>query len=275
MSNMTEFSRLLMYIPGIVIFLVGSGQVRDYLRLHRKNAVTGGTVTACKRITQKDKQGRVTYDYYNVTAEYRDPETRRKCHSTVKSAVEFLPGQGVTMYLGGKGVEPVFADADDESMFNPWVTMICGALLILLVLFEERGQEPAAMGCLSGVMIIGGATMLIHNVLLKRRNLVPVEAVITDVYKRQISKESKIIKGSRFTYYPIVRYTYEGVEGIRRCDINASREDAFKKGETMTLYYDPARHLILEKKANTIAAVCGAVLLAAGILAGASILSVL
>ncbi|MCR5228936.1 MAG: DUF3592 domain-containing protein [Solobacterium sp.] len=272
---MTEFSRLLMYVPGIVIFLVGSGQVRTYLRLHRKNAVTGGTVTECKRIIQKDKQGRVKFDYYNVTAEYRDPETRRKCHATVKSAAEFLPGQGVTMYLGGKGVEPVFADADDESMFNPWVTMACGALLILLVLFEERGQEPAAMACLSGVMIIGGAAMLLHSYLLKRRNLEPVEAVITDVYKRQISKESKIIKGARYTYYPIVRYTYEGREGMRRCDVNASREDAFKKGETMTLYYDPTRQMILEKKASTLAMAGGAVILAAGILAGVSILSVL
>lgn len=50
---MTEFSKLLLYIPGIVIFLVGSGRVRDWLALHKKGAVTGGTVTECKHVVKK------------------------------------------------------------------------------------------------------------------------------------------------------------------------------------------------------------------------------
>ena len=117
---MGEFSKLLLYIPGIVIFLVGSSRVKEFLQLHKKGAVTGGTVTECRRVVQKDKKDRTTYDYYNVTAQYRNPVTGRKDNATVRSAVEFLPGQAVTMYLGGKG-DPVFADADDESIFNPFV----------------------------------------------------------------------------------------------------------------------------------------------------------
>ena len=272
---MTEFSKLLLYVPGIVIFLVGSSRVREYLRLHRKGAVVGGTVLECKRIVKKDKQARTTYDYYNISAVYRHPETNRKETVTVRSAVEFLPGQDVTIYLGGKGQEPVLADADDEGIFNPWVTMICGALLILLALFDDRGQEIPAMACLSLTLIIAGITMIVHTILLKKRNLQEVKAEITDVFKRQISQETKILKGSKFTYYPIVRYTVNGQEGIRRCDVNSSREDSFKPGTSMTLYYDPENHQILEKKDNMAVLIIGAAVLIAGVLAGISILSVL
>lgn len=271
---MGDFSKILLYIPGIVIFLVGSGRVKDYIQLHKKGAVTGGTVTECKRVVKKDKQDRTAFDYYNVTAQYRNPVTGRKDNATVRSAVEFLPGQAVTMYVGGKG-DPIFADADDESLFNPWVTMICGALLILLALFDDRGQEVPAMACLALVLIVAGAAMILHEVNLKRKKLEPVTATISDVFKRQISQESKIIKGAKFTYYPIVRYTVDGTECIRRCDINASREDAFKKGETMTLYYDRERKIILEKKDNNLILGAGIAVLIAGLLAGVSILSVL
>jgi len=270
---MDEFSKLLLYVPGIVIFLVGSGRVREYVRLHRKNAVVGATVTECKRIIKKDKQDRTAFDYYNVTAAYRNPVTGRKDTATVKSAVEFLPGQSVAMYIGGKGTVPVLADSDDEAIFNPWVTMIIGALLILLALFDDRGQQVLAMACLSLVMIIGGVTMIVHNVMLKKRNLQPVEAEVTDVFKRQISKETKIMRGSKFTYYPVVRYTIDGQEGIRRCDINSSREAAFKVGSKITLYYDAAKRLILEKKDSNFVLAAGIVLLILGLLAGASILS--
>ena len=271
---MGDFSKLLLYVPGIVIFLVGSGRVKDYLQLHRKGAVTGGTVTECKHIVQKDKKDRTAYDYYNVTAQYRNPVTNRKDSATVRSAVEFLPGQSVTMYLGGKG-DPVFADADDESLFNPFVTMICGALLILLALFDDRGQMVPAMACLSAVMVIAGVTMIVHTLILKKRNLEPVTAEITGTFKRQISRESKILKGSKFTYYPIVRYRIDDKDCIRRCDVNASREDAFRKGDTITLYYDRARNLILEKNASILILLIGIVLTGAGILAGISILSAL
>jgi hypothetical protein len=270
---MSEFSKLLLYVPGIVIFLVGSGRIKEYLRLRRKNAVVGATVTECKRIVKKDKQDRTTFDYYNVTASYRNPVTNRKDEVTVKSAVEFLPGQAVAIYLGSKGEVPVIADSEDESVFNPFVTMIIGALLILLALFDDRGEQVPAMACLALVMIIAGATLIVHNVMLKKRDLKPVEATVTDVFKRQISKETKLMRGSKYTYYPIVRYTIDGQEGIRRCDTNSSREDAYKPGTAITLYYDAAKRLILEKKDSNVALAAGVIILILGLLAGASILS--
>ena len=124
-------------------------------------------------------------------------------------------------------------------------------------------------------MVIAGVTMIVHTLILKKRNLEPVTAEITGTFKRQISRESKILKGSKFTYYPIVLYRIDDKDCIRRCDVNASREDAFRKGDTITLYYDRTRNLILEKNASILILLIGIVLTGAGILAGISILSAL
>ena len=102
-----------------------------------------------------------------------------------------------------------------------------------------------------------------------------VTATITDVFKRQISKETKIVRGSKYTYYPIVRYTVDGQENIRRCDINSSREESFKIGDTLPLYYDAEKRMILEKKDSMAVLIIGILVLVAGVLAGVSILSVI
>ncbi len=271
---MENFSQLFLYIPGIIIFLVGSGRVREYLRLRRPGAKRGAQVQRCNHVQKKDKNGRITYDYYDVTVEYTDPATHHKERRAVKSPVEYAPGQSVSLYVEKGSSEPVLAESRDESMFNPWVTMAGGALLILLALFENQGKEVPAMSCLALVLAGAGIAMVWNYIKLKKLGLQEVDAEITDVFKRQISKETKILRGSKFTYYPIVRFNAGGKENIRRCAVNSSREDSFKIGEKMKLYLDPASGNVLEKHASPVVLITGILIAVSGILAGASILSV-
>ena len=104
--------------------------------------------------------------------------------------------------------------------------------------------------------------------------MVPVQAEITGTYTRQLSKNSKILKADRFTYYPIVKYEIDGTKNIRRCLVNSSNEKTFKKGETLTLYYEPATGAVREKNANPLILAVGIVFFLVGALAGLSILSV-
>ena len=73
----------------------------------------------------------------------------------------------------------------------------------------------------------------------------------------------------------MVRYTLDGKETVRRCNVNSEREKSFKVGDTITLYYDPETGDVLEKNARLWMLIAGVLLAAAGILAGVSILSVL
>ena len=72
---MADLSKLFMYIPGIILFLVGSGQVKDWLYMRRMGSCVEAGVTNCKHVVKKDKKDREIYNYYDVTVEYRNPQT--------------------------------------------------------------------------------------------------------------------------------------------------------------------------------------------------------
>lgn len=271
---MTDFSQLLLYIPGIVLFLVGSGQVRERLRMRRSALCEEAGVINCRHVVKKDKKDRETYHYYDVTIEYDNPRTGRRERLAVKSPTEYAPGQQVRMYQERGSGKPVLAECRAEFLFHPWVTMIGGALLILLALEQNRGREIPAMICLALIFTGAGVNLTADYVLLKKRSLQPIEATVTEIYTRQISRETKLLKSARYTYYPIVRYELEGKENIRRCNINSSGPNTFKVGDRMTLYYDPQSRTVREKHARAGAAAAGICLVVIGVLAGASILSV-
>ncbi len=271
---MADLSKLFMYIPGIILFLVGSGQVKDWLYMRRMGSCVEAGVTNCKHVVKKDKKDREIYNYYDVTVEYRNPQTGHQERLALKSPTEYAQGQQVRMLMAKGGEKPVLMEYRDEFLFHPWVTMVGGALLLLLALEQNQGNEIGAMICLSLLLIGAGGNLVTDYVLLKRRNLQPVEAVITGIYTRQISKETKILKGAKYTYYPVVKYELNKKENIRRCNINSSGQNTFQAGEKMKLYCDPNSGAVLEKHARAGAAVVGILLLLIGLLAGASILSV-
>lgn len=272
---MEQLSKLFLYIPGILIFLVGSGQMRGWLRSLKPDAVSEADVLSCQHVVKKDKHGNDVFNYYNVTVEYKDHKTGHIVRQSLKSPTEYAPGQQVRLFWGAPGEKPQLSEKENEALFHPLVMTIGGALLILLALFQNQGREVPAMACLSAIMIGAGISLLFRFIKLKKMHLQPLTAVIDSVYTRQISKETRILRGSRYTYYPVVRYELDGRENIRRCNINSSGEGSFKPGEPMTLYLEPDTGAIYEKHAHPGYAVAGVLTLGCGIAAGLSILSVI
>lgn len=272
---MTDFSQLLMYIPGIVIFLVASGQVREYLRINKPGAVRKGTIRTSKHVTKNDKYGRQVFDYFETTVESSDPKTGKKERSTVKSPVEYPVDQQVDLYFDRTTGEPVLMNGINEWVFHPWMGMIGGALLILLALFQTQGKEINAMLCLSLILIGVGASMIANYIFLKKKKLEPIQSEITGIYERQISKQGRFSGGAKYTYYPIVKYEIQGKECLRRCNVNSSRKESFKIGDAIKLYYSPSENGIREKGANPVILIIGILSLVCGLLAGISIISVL
>lgn len=268
---MTDISELFLYLPGIVVFLAESGRARRLLH----GACLQAGVLRCDHVVKKDKKGRETYNYYNVLVEYASPKTGHRERRSVKSPTEYAKAQQVFIYLNQGRGEPVLAEAEEEALIHPLAAMAGGALLILLALFHNRGDKAMAMLCLAAVLAGAGAGMAWKAIRAKRAGLVEIDAEVTDIYTRQISKETKILKSEKFTYYPVVRYQLDGRECIRRCNVNSERKQAFETGSRFRLYYDKKTGRTYEKKAGPAVAAAGAVLLLLGLLAGASAVSVL
>lgn len=271
---MASISQFCLYIPGIMVFLVGSGRVRQSVRMNIFGMCVAACIINCSHIVKKDKKGREIYNYYNVLVEYSNPRTGHKERHALKSPTEYRKGQQVKVSIGKGTGEPVLAGPEEELLFHPWVTMVGGALLILLALFENQGNRVMGMACLSAVLAGAGASMIVNYVSLKRQGLAEIDAEIIDIYARQISKGTKIVKGNKFTYYPIVKYTLDGKACIRRCNLNSGRKEEFQAGRRIKLYYSPKQQAIKEKSAKAGILLCGIALLAIGILAGGSAASV-
>ena len=270
---MASFSELLMYLPGAVVFLVGSGQTRSWIRQLRGTDKTDGVVTSCEHVVKKDKKDRDVYNYFDVTVSYQNTETGKNEKEVFKSPTEYALKQPVKVYRGSDG-KMIITEKVDEEIFHPLAMMLLGAMLILLAFWQNQGNTAAAMAALSASLVFAGGVLIWNYIKLKRMHMVPVQAEITGTYTRQLSKNSKILKADRFTYYPIVKYEIDATKNIRRCLVNSSNEKTFKKGETLTLYYEPATGAVREKNANPLILAVGIVFFLVGALAGLSILSV-
>ena len=267
-----ELSQLLLYIPGIIIFLVGSGQLRQRpWRPDGKNTVRA-TVIRCDHVVKKDRKDRDTYNYYSVLAEFTNPKTGKRERRAAKSPTEFYPAQEVFLQ-DIETAEPRVIAGEEESLFHPMAQMIGGALLILLAYWQNRNDEEKAMACLCAVLVGAGILLIARYFGRKRRNLRALDAEIVDVYARQLSRDTKILMSSKYTYYPVVRYRLDGKDNLRRCSINSSNERSFKKGEHITLYYDEDRHTVTESHASPAVLAAGIIVLVLGITATASLLA--
>ncbi len=272
---MSDFSQLLLFVPGIVIFLVASGQVREYRRISRPDATRDAVVKFSKHVTKNDKYGRAVFDYYETTVECMDPSGKKKERFTVKSPIEYSDKQHVSLYFDRVTGEPTLTNGVNEWLIHPWLGMVEGALLILLALFQTQGKEISAMACLSLILICAGAAMITNFFFLKKKNLRHLDGTIVDVYERQISRQGRFSGGAKYTYYPIVRFTLDGVTTLRRCNINSSRKESFRIGDDYHLYFSPEENAIREKKSNPFVLAAGLVCFLCGVLVGLSILSVI
>lgn len=268
---MDKITQLFIYIPGVIIFLVGTGMIRTDIALHRLGACVEASVLSCNHVIKKDRKDREIYNYYSVVVDFFNGKNMERL--TVKSPTEYSEGQQVMLFRK-KGQDPKIISMEDESLFGAWPTAIGGALMILLALYENMGREVPAMTCLAAILGGAGIILLYQYFRLKGRGLQAVEATIIEIFTRQISKSTKIIRGDKFTYYPVVSYELNGKKNIRRCNINSSGEKTFKVGEKMTVYYDPRKRVIIEQHAKLSLLIWGIALLAAGIVSGLSILAV-
>ena len=243
-----EFSKLFLYIPGVIIFLVGSGQIRQRPGLFGGKGTVRATVVRCDHVVKKDRKDRDTYNYYNVLAEFTNPETGKRERKTAKSPTEFYPAQEVLLQ-NADTAEPKVVGGEEESLFPPLAQMIGGALLILLAYWQNQNDQEKAMACLCAVLAGAGILLIARYFALKKRNLRALDAEVVEVYSRK--------------------------DNLRRCNINSSNERSFKVGEHMTLYYDEDRRTVTESHPVPGMLIAGIIILVLGIAATAALLATL
>ena len=169
-----------------------------------------------------------------MLAEFTNPETGKRERKTAKSPTEFYPAQEVLLQ-NADTAEPKVVGGEEESLFPPLAQMIGGALLILLAYWQNQNDQEKAMACLCAVLAGAGILLIARYFALKKRNRRALDAEVVEVYSRQLSKESKLLTSSKYTYYPVVRYKLDGKDNLRRCNINSSNE---RSGDSFNVFWE-------------------------------------
>lgn len=252
-------------VIGAAILVVGTTSLRMKLRIKRQGLLTAGTVISSKHVEKRDKEGRLIQNYYELMTEYGESGKRRR--KTLKSTDEYLAGEQVRVIQEpGKTDELRIYDDHKIEVFGPAPLILTGLLAAVMPVVRSQYGERYMSLVLALILLVVGGSLTAAYLRDKKRNLVPVEAEIVDILYWKNGDDRKKWSKPSVAYYPILRYTADGVTRTMRSIYNSSTETAFKAGTTKVVYLDSSENRIVERGAKASMLVAGVgILLFAGV----------
>ena len=90
-------------------------------------------------------------------------------------------------------------------------------------------------GIFCAVLVIGGGWLIWKNLAVSSKCTEPTEATIAGTERR-----THRVRGRREAkYYPILKFTLDGVEYQATADVGSIFRNKYKEGETMQIRYNP------------------------------------
>lgn len=229
---------------GVVVFVLGTSNIRMYLRLKRKNAMVTGKVTSSKLVEKRNSQGKLIQHYYELTLSCH--ENNETTQQKLNSTREYEKNDEIKLIRNAGRLTPLNTSAVSAGM--GFMIAIAGMLLAVFpVVYQNMGEKQGNL-ILSLLFMVGGFIVFAGYFEKKRKDFIEISGEIIDVlyYKTEEKKFSKSVE----SYYPLIRYELEGKERTLLSSYNSSREATYKKGTAVTLYYNPNTQEMEERKAN-------------------------
>lgn len=229
---------------GAAIFVLGTSNLRACLRLRRKGAVIIGKVINARLVEKKDPQGKLIQHYYELTLSCR--ENNKTFQHRLNSTREYEKGEEIKLIRNAGKITPLNTGAVSAGM--GLAIAIEGMLLAVFpVVYNNAGEKQGSL-VLSALFLAGGFIALASCLGKRKRNLTEITGKITDVlyYRTEEKKLSKPVE----SYYPLIQYTMDGKQKTFLSSYNSSRESTYRKGSSVTFFYDADRQEIVEKKAG-------------------------
>lgn len=246
MFNGLTIQDLFLVVVGAAILVVGTTSFRLQRRIRKQGLVREGTVTGGKHVEKKDGSGQLIQNYYDLMVEYSvDGHRRRKA---LKSVDEYLPGDRIRVIRDpGKKDEVTVYEDHKVTVFGPGALILSGLLIAVLPVVRVQYGELYMSVNLALVLAVIGTSLIMAYLRDRKRNLIPIEAEIVDLLYWKTGDDKKKWSKPSVSYYPVLRYSVDGVERIMRSRYNSSTETAYKAGMKRKLYQDMAENRILER----------------------------
>ena len=241
MSIQTIFLVLL----GAAVFVIGTTNIRAYLRLQKPENILNGKVLSVKPVEKRDNEGRLIQHYYELMVQCAGGG--KTFNEKMESTMEYEKGDEIKLVRNGSKVVP-FSDRGVTFGMALAITLAGMGLAVFPIVYQNNGEKEGSL-VLVLLLILAGVISCSAFIKDRKKNLLAVEGEITDVLYYRRGENKKFSKPAE-SYYPLIRCSIRGKEKTFLSAYNSSTKGTYKTGAKVKLFYDEEAGCIVEKKAS-------------------------
>lgn len=243
MSIQTVFIVLL----GAAVFVIGTTNIRAYLRLRRPGAVRKGKVLSSRLVEKRDKENRLIQHYYELMVQCSGGG--KTSNEKISSTMEYEKGDEIELIQNGARMVPFSGRTVTFGMALA-ITLAGMGLAVFPVVYQNTGEKEGSV-VLVLLLILAGGIACSSFLRERRKNLVELEGEIKDILYYRTGENKRFSKPVE-SYYPLIRCVIHEKEKIFLSAYNSSTKGTYKIGGRVKLFYDEEGKNIVEKKASPI-----------------------
>ena len=250
-------AQLFTYLLGAILLIAGLSNLGDYFAIRRKGSVYKGKVTKSIHKELRDDKGNLIQYYHELHVRYE--EGRKLKESIIKSDVQYLEGEEVSIIIGNKG-PAIYLNGGNSPVAGLSILAagICVAAEPKLV--QMMGEKAASYDM--GIVLMALSIALFstwykdHSRKWERLN-----GRIKDVLLFQTDKDKRHLVAAK-SWYPVIAYESGGVTRDFIGKNQSSMKAAFKIGKEIPVYRDTESGVIVQNRTGIVVAAASAAMFA-------------
>lgn len=238
---------IFLILLGAAVFVVGTTNIRAYLRMRRPENTLRGKVLSSRLVEKRDKEDRLIQHYYELMVQCSG--AGKTFNEKVNSTMEY--GKGDEIKLVRSGGKIVLSSGAGVTFGTALAITLAGmGIAVFPVVYQNNGEKEGSF-VLVLLLILAGVISASSFLKDRRKQLRELSGEIVDIlyYRRGDNKKfSKSVE----SYYPLIKCSVGEKEKIFLSAYNSSTKGTYKTGTKIKLFYDEEQGNIVEKKASPV-----------------------
>ncbi len=240
-----SIQNIFLVLLGAVVFVVGTTNIRAYLRRRRPENMLRGKVLSSKQTVKRDKEDRLIQHYYELVVQCSGGG--KTFNEKVNSTMEYGKGDEIKLVRSGDKIVP--SSGGGMTFGTALAITLAGmGIAVFPVVYQNNGEKEGSF-VLVLLLILAGVISASSFLKDRRKKFRELSGEIVDIlyYRRGDNKKfSRPVE----SYYPLIKCTVGEKEKIFLSAYNSSTKGTYKTGTKIKLFYDEEQGNIVEKKAS-------------------------
>lgn len=232
---------------GAAVFVIGTTNIRTYLRLQKPENTLKGKVLSVRPVEKRDKEDRLIQHYYELMVQCVGGG--KTFNEKIESTMEYEKGEEIKLARNGSKVVPLSGRGVTFGMAIA-ITLVGMGLAVFPIVYQNNGEKDGSV-VLVLLLLLAGAVCFAAFMKDRKKNLTAADGEITDILYYRRGDNKKLSKPVE-SYYPLIKCRIHEREKTFLSAYNSSTKGTYKVGTKVKLFYDEETGGIIEKKASPV-----------------------